>query len=348
MRVSFYTLLLGCWLCLSAMGQVVTTQPNFPTADAEITLIFDLKLAKDGRAQGLLGKQNDVYLWSGAGSTATGNAFAFQPTGQTDFSKPFTPGLMTALGNDRWQIKLKPRSYFGVPVGTPIRRLGVLLKSGDGKAQTEDFLVQIYDDSFNLSRLAPDQKRFYVEGNADLLVRYKASQTATFTVLVDGQSTARSTGTDSLRTTLSTGNQAGLQRTVIVQATSLTATSAATIADTFFFTVKPRPPVAALALGLQDGINYTGPNQATLVLYAPKKSFVYLLGEFNDWAVNPAYLMNQTPDGNRYWLDLPKLPTGETAFQYLVDGLIPWLTPTRIKFWIATTTHLFQPRPIRA
>ncbi|WP_020602597.1 alpha-amylase family glycosyl hydrolase [Spirosoma spitsbergense] len=323
MRVLFYALLLGYWLCLSAVGQVITTQPTFPTADTELTLIFDLKLAKDGRAQSLLGKQNDVYLWAGAGSTATGNAFEFQPAGQTDFSKPFTPGLMTALGNDRWQIKLKPRTYFGVPAGKPIRRLGVLLKSGDGKAQTEDLFVQIYDDSFNLSRLAPGQKRFYVEGNIDLSVRYKASQTATFTVLVDGQSTASSTGTDSLRTTLNTGNLAGLQRTVVVRATSLSATPATTVADTFFFTVKPRPPVAALTIGIQDGINYTGPNQATLVLYAPKKSFVYLLGEFNDWTISPAYLMNQTPDGNRYWLDLPNLPAGETAFQYLVDGLIP-------------------------
>ena len=323
MRITHYLLLFCGFLSHSVLGQVVTTQPAFPTADAEITLIFDLKLAQDGRAAGLRGKTNDVYLWSGAGSTATGNAFEFQPAGQTDFSKPFTPGLMTALGNDRWQIKLTPRTYFRVPTGTPIRRLGLLLKSGDGKAQTEDLSVLIYDNSFNISRLAPTQKRFYVDASSDLLVRYKASQTATFKVTLDGQTAPGSTGTDSLRTTLSTGSQAGLQRTVVVQATSLSASPAVTVADTFFFTVKPRPTVAALPVGLRDGINYTGPTKATLVLYAPKKSFVYLLGEFNDWTVSPAYLMNQTPDGNRYWLDLPNVPTGETAFQYLVDGLIP-------------------------
>ena len=58
-----------------------------------------------------------------------------------------------------------------------------------------------------------------------------------------------------------------------------------------------------------------------------KKSFVYLLGEFNDWTIAPAYLMNRTPDGTRYWLELPNLPTGETAFQYLVDGTIPVADP---------------------
>lgn len=322
MKKLYHLLILSLWSVGPALAQVVTTQPTFPTADAEVTLIFDLTQAKDSRAKGLLGKTDDVYLWSGAGSTATGNAFEFQPPGQTDFSKPFTPGKMTALGNDKWQIKLVPRTYFTVPAGTPIRRLGLLLKSGNGQAQTEDLFVSIYDNSFNLSRLSPDQKRFYVDPNASLLVRYKSSQSATYSLTLDGLVVVGSTGTDSLRTNLNTGSQSGVQRTVIVKATSLS-TPATVIADTFFFTVKPQPPVAALPVGLQDGINYTGPNKATLVLYAPKKSFVYLLGEFNDWATTPAYLMNRTPDGNRYWLELSNLPNGETAFQYLVDGTIP-------------------------
>ncbi|GAB2566202.1 alpha-amylase family glycosyl hydrolase [Spirosoma areae] len=320
-KILHYTLLLCFFAFIPALAQVVTTQPTFPTADAEVTLIFDLTQAKDGRAKGLLGKTDDVYLWSGAGSSATGDAFQFQPAGQTDFNKPFAPGKMTALGNDRWQIKLVPRTYFGVPAGTPIRKLGLLLKSGDGKSQTEDLSVAIYDNSFNLSRLSPGQKQFYVDANSLVLVRYKSSQAAMFSLTLDGQATGSSTGTDSLRAMLNTGTQAGLQRTVIVKATSVSATATA-VSDTFFFTVKPQPTVAALPAGLQDGINYSGPNKATLVLYAPKKSFVYLLGEFNDWATNPAYLMNRTPDGNRYWLELPNLPTGETAFQYLVDGLI--------------------------
>lgn len=201
--------------------------------------------------------------------------------------------------------------------------MGVLLKSGDGKAQTEDLFVTIYDNSFNFLRLSPNQKRFYVDASTPLLVRYKTSQSATIMLTLDGQPAASSTETDSLRATLNTGNQAGLQRTVIATATSLSATTGTAIADTFFFTVKPQPPVAALPTGVQDGINYTGPNKATLVLYAPKKSFVHLLGEFNDWTTTPAYLMNRTPDGTRYWLDLPNLPAGETAFQYLVDGTIP-------------------------
>ncbi len=312
----------------STQAQVVTTQPTFPTADAELTLVFDLKQAKDNRAKGLLGKTDDVYLWSGAGSVQGGNAFEFQPAGQTNFGQPFTPGRMTALGNDRWQIKLVPRTYFGVPANTPIRQLGLLLKSGNGQAQTEDFVIPIYDNRLSLLRQQPTASSFFVDTNQLITVRYKASRKATLSLTVDGQKTLTLTNTDSLRTVLSAGTNPGQQRTVIAQAIDLDRPSPESVADTFRFTVRPQPTVDALPAGLQDGINYTGATTATLVLYAPQKTFVHLLGEFNDWAMRPAYLMKRTPDGNRYWLEVTGLPAGqEVAFAYLVDGAIATADP---------------------
>ena len=113
MRTICQTIVLYCCLLLPTFGQTgspVVTQPAFPTADAEVTIIFDLKLAKDGRAKALLGKTDDVFLWSGAGRAEDSDAFEFRPAGQTEFSKHFAPGKRTALGNDRWQLKLVPRT----------------------------------------------------------------------------------------------------------------------------------------------------------------------------------------------------------------------------------------------
>lgn len=307
-----------------AIAQAVTTIPAFPTADAEVTIIIDVNEAKDGRAQGLKGKTDDVYLWSGAGTTETGNAFEFQPTGQTDFSKPFEPGKMTSLGNNRWQIKLVPRTYFKVPADKPIRRLGVLLKNGTGTAQTEDFLIRVYDNALSVSFVEPTTDNFFVDANTNLTVRARSSQKAALTLTLDGQTVAQATDRDSLTATLNTGPQTGNRRTVIFRAQ----TASATAADTFFFTVRPQPPVAALPSGLKDGINYTGPDKVTLVLFAPQKSFVYLIGEFSNWQASAPYLMKRTPDGNRYWLELTGLEAGrEVAFQYLVDGTLPVADP---------------------
>lgn len=317
-------LLTVLWLSgfVPALAQLVTTQPTFPTADAEVTIIVDLKQAKDGRAAGLLGKTNDVYLWSGAGRTETGNAFEFSPAGQTNFNAPYTPGTMTSLGNDKWQIKLVPRTYYNVPANTPIRRLGLVVKNGAGTAQTEDFFVPIYDAKLTVSFARPTARFLLVEPNTTISVRANVSAKSTLTLRVNGVTSASATNADSLVASVSTGSAINTIRKIV--ATAQTATE--TASDSFLLYVKPTPAVAVLPAGLRDGINYsaTDPTSATLVLYAPKKTFVLVLSEQNDWTPDPASLMNRTPDGDRYWLPLTGLKSGqELAFQYLVDGQIP-------------------------
>ncbi|WP_018478680.1 alpha-amylase family glycosyl hydrolase [Pontibacter roseus] len=337
-------------LPLLSIGQAVQTIPAFPTESQEVTLIFDVKQAKDSRARNLLGKTDDVYLWSGAGTVGSTNAFEYQPAGQTNFSQPFAPGKMTYLGNDRWELKLVPKQYFGVPAGKTINRLGLLLKNGNGTAQTEDFFVDIYTNSLQVVLESPAGENLFVEANAAIPVKASASAPATLTVRLGNTVVHTVTNSDRLAYSLSAGNQAGVTRTVEVEAR--TATETAT--DRFTFTVKPKPAVAALPSGLKDGINYTGPDKAVLVLYAPNKSFVYAIGEFNEWQRSPQYLMKRTPDGTRYWLELANLPVGqEVAFQYLVDGTIavadPYaekiLDPDHDRFIPAATYPNLKPYP---
>lgn len=353
MQTRFLLLVFTALLSQLSFGQAVTTIPAFPTADQEITLIFDVTQMKDNRAAGLLGKTNDVFLWSGAGSTDAGDAFQYQPAGQTNFSVPFMPGAMTSLGNNKWQIKFVPRTYFGVPAGQPIKRLGVLLKSGNGAAQTEDLFVKIFENKLSVTRTEPTDKNFFVAANSSILFRGKASQRATLSLTVDGQPVAQPTVADSLRATLNAGSATGVRRTVIFRAQ----TSTEVAADTFFFAVRPEPPVAVLPAGLQDGVTYTSATTATLVLFAPKKNFVYAIGEFNNWQSSPAYLMNRTPDGNRYWIELKNLiPGAEAAYQYLVDGTLavadPYaeklLDPNNDKFISAANYPALKPYPAGA
>ena len=96
-RISLQCLLLF-FILQNAYSQLVTTDSYFPNGDKELTIVCDLKEAKDTRAAGLLGKTSDVYLWSGAGTGD--NAFEFQPTGQTNFNAPLEMGRMTSLGNN--------------------------------------------------------------------------------------------------------------------------------------------------------------------------------------------------------------------------------------------------------
>jgi 1,4-alpha-glucan branching enzyme len=82
----------------------------------------------------------------------------------------------------------------------------------------------------------------------------------------------------------------------------------------------PREPVARQRpAGISEGINYIDDTSATLLLYAPKKKHIHLLGDFNNWTKDHDYQLYQ--DGDYWWYTLTGLEKGqEYGFQYLVDN----------------------------
>ncbi|MHA8093401.1 alpha-amylase family glycosyl hydrolase [Aquirufa lenticrescens] len=336
MRLIFFLL-----FSISAYAQV-TTEEIFPTGDKEITLIFDLKLAKDSRASGLLGKTSDVFLWSGAGDSEAGDAFKYQPAGQTNFSVPFEKGKMTSLGNDKWSIKLNPRTYFNVPAGNPIVKLGLLLKSGDGKAQTEDFILKLYAGSYALKWLSPTESFTLAEAGTSVNVRAKFSATSSISLKSAGTVLSSSASSDSINYTYALGTEKGKLHTLILEGTAGTST----IKDSVRILTKPLVVTEALPAGIKDGVNYVG-NKVVLCFYAPSTSFVYAIGEFSNWSALPAYLMKKTADGLRYWIDLGVQEAGkEVAYQFWVDGKLAVADPLTEKIldpnndtYITATTY---------
>jgi 1,4-alpha-glucan branching enzyme len=304
---------LQCTLLLfvfqSSYSQVVTTDSYFPNAQKEITIFFDLKQTNDIRVAGLLGKTSDVFLWSGAGTAD--NAFEYQPTGQTNFNVPFEMGRMTSLGNDRWSIKLKPRDYYKVPAGRTIKKLGLLLKTGDGKTQTEDFILDLFDDGLYFKIIEPDLTQVFEENQAVSITLITSS-------VVDKIKFENKVFLKEFNAT----NSASISINVSQIPLNLTiVNSNQTINEEIRFNIKPKNTILNLPPNIKDGINYINDNTVTFSFFVPKKSYVYLIGDFNDWQINPKYLMNQTPDGERYWLTINNLEKGkEYAFQYLVDG----------------------------
>jgi len=91
--------------------------------------------------------------------------------------------------------------------------------------------------------------------------------------------------------------------------------------DSLYYFVSEEVIVAELPAGVIDGINYIDTSTVTLVLHAPFKEEVFLIGDFNNWELSNDYLMYRTPDNERYWITLDSVNKGEEyAFQYLVDG----------------------------
>ncbi len=90
--------------------------------------------------------------------------------------------------------------------------------------------------------------------------------------------------------------------------------------------VPPTVVDAARPEGLQDGITFVDESTVRLSLFAPFKSFVHVIGDFNDWTPDDDALLFRdadpaNPDSVWWWTEITDLTPGEpVAFQYLIDG----------------------------
>ena len=313
----FYSLIILFFVSVLSHAQIVTTSPIFPVDNQSLTITFDAKQANDSRASGLLGLTSGVYLWSGAGSTEDGDAFEFEPTGQEDFNQPFAPGEMTFLGNDVWEITINPRSYFGVPDGTPIEKLGVLFKNANGAAQTENIIIEMYSENEFAYLLNAPSLPVFLDVGANLDIDFVTSQAADITLYIDDVLiTSQMSATQLTHTEVVSGPG---DHTVRITADN----GSEIIEENFGYIVRQNTQELARPTGILRGINYdiSDPTKATLCLQAPNKSNVYVLGDFNDWTPSTAYQMNS--DGDLFWLEITGLTPGqEYAFQYLVNETI--------------------------
>ena len=125
-------------------------------------------------------------------------------------------------------------------------------------------------------------------------------------------------------------------------------------ADSAFYFIRTATVTEPVPAGLKPGVNVTGDNDATFLLYAPGKNSVFVLGDFNDWIYCDEGFMKQSPDGNWFWIAVSGLdPADEYGFQYMIDESIripdPYTTkvldPWNDKYIDAATYPDLKPYP---
>ena len=318
MKKTIFTLFfafIGVFCC----AQALKVTPQFPSAEGQITLTFNLDDAKDSRKNGLLNKTSGLYIWAWGGSDINNKVSEFGPDGQTSFSSAYAPGSLTHVAGNTWSISLTPNQYLTIPSGKTLRWMGILVKNADGSAQTEDFVVDLFEQNqLWVQFKKPVSEQFFVAPNEIIPVQASASKRSELTISVDGKMII-----SKVDTLISAEINAGLSdnKRHTVEVTAILEGQSAK--DSFSYIVAPTPRVANLPAGVKNGINYTSATSVTLVLYAPDKKFIYVLGEFNNWQEDAGFIMNRTPDGDTYWLEINNLVAQqEYPFQYFVDGEI--------------------------
>ncbi|HWC54411.1 MAG TPA: alpha-amylase family glycosyl hydrolase, partial [Chitinophagaceae bacterium] len=246
------------------------------------------------------------------------------------------------LGNNKWQYTITGslRTFFGITTGSEtIKKIAILFRSGDGSkvqrnTDASDMYIPVYDNSIAATRFTdplfqptyiPQPEPLTKSSGDNINLTAIANKTSTMKLYMNGsviQTTPNTTTISANPTITTSGNQV-----IVAEAND----GVSTKTDTLQFYASSGVAIAPLPAGVRDGINYESDNTAvTLVLYAPSKNRVSVIGEFpgSNWTEQTQYQMNRTPDGNYWWLRITGLTAGtEYAFQYLVDGSIKIADP---------------------
>ncbi len=335
---SLWALMLLLSWASAARAQVVTTSPSpFRDTDA-VTLTFD---ATQGDA-GLKDFADDVYIYTGVVTQSpTGTTWTRVKSPSFNVPDPAAKMTRSAANPNRYTITYVPRTYYpGLTASESVYRLAMLFRSGDGTKSGRgpgDIYIDVAQDAFNLRFTNPAgvPPFSFVQGVATP-VTVTTGLAATITLRQDGTQVAQVTNATSLTANVTVA--AGASSVLTATASDGTNTGTASI------TVLSRPPVitAPLPAGARpDGITYINNGTSAILSFtAPRKSFVHVIGDFNNWQPTAATYMSRTtassPAGlsdvagsaadataGRWWVQINGLTPGtEYAYQFLVDGQI--------------------------
>jgi len=349
MKKAIFTLLILS-ISVWSLAQVVTTNPTVVTQNGSpVDIIFDATLGNAGLKDY---KGTDVYAYTGVITTVSNGSWVHAPSAWLDNSAKY---LMTSLGNNKWKLSITPSiaTYYGITTGETVTKLAFVFRNSTGATTGRDtggadILVNVYQSGLNVIFTSPSANQNIALGTTQT-IQFGASTPSNLNLFINGTSvqTATSASTLSFSYTFATaGNY------VLIAQASL---SGVLVADTIQVFVPEAVNNQIRPTGVKDGINYIDNTTVTLVMYAPGKTNIFLIGDFNNWTQLNSYQLKK--DGDYWWYTLTGLTPGQLyGFQYLVDGTLkvsdPYtemvLDPSNDKYINATSTVFpnLKPYPV--
>ena len=322
------TIFICSFLFSISQAQIVVTEPEYPTQQDSIVVIFD---ATQPGAEELLNYSGTVYAHSGVNT----NLGSWQHV-IGDWGNNQNQPALVRLGTNLYKLTIGyPREFYTVTnPAEQILQLALVFRSSDATLQTRpDIFIDLYEPGLNVIFKNPvvsndfgDPQRSpaFIKEDSSIQIDIRAVEIGTklsqLSLFIDGTLTSQTTA-DSLFFLFSYNNYTpGPHDAVAVGVDTAGQIDSAYIIMFVNPTIVNQPPPS----GMEQGINYNNESSVTLLLFAPYKEFVYLIGDFNDWKVETDYFLNRyeiDSDNVVWWITLDNVTQGtEYAFQYLVDG----------------------------
>jgi pullulanase/glycogen debranching enzyme len=301
------------------ISSITYSQVTITPAIFEVTESITIHLDANSSATDCNGfsTPSKVYLHAGVGTET--DAFGTSVVG--NWGQDDGVGEMTFnAANSRWEITFVPKTYFGLTdtEADNITRLGFVFRNETGVQELkdngcEDFIFAV--GSFQLTLTTPANSITVLNSGETLPISASTSLIANYTLKANGTSVNQQNDIiDYTYTPTITENT-----NFILEATN----NGETQTQTFQAVVRPTVTEASVPTGLKDGINFntTDATKATLVIYAPGKDFIHVIGDFNNWEIDNAYLLNKDTTTDRFWIELTGLTSLQNhTYQYLIEA----------------------------
>jgi len=296
-------------------AQIITSNPDLPTPGQAVTIYYDATLGTGG----LEDFAGDVYAHTGV-ITDQSTDFSDWKYVKTNWGVNTEETKLSRESDNLYSLEIGPsiREYYGVPAQETITHLAFVFRSADSSKEGKDdggkdIFAEVFDDAYAVTIIQPD-KDLVVNVGATILFEAASNLTSDLSLFI-GETLVKSENGTSISHSFIMDTSGDYW--IHVSASS----GGEEVADSVFVHVLETIPEVPLPATLVDGINYIDNQEVQLVLYAPGKEHVFVIGDFNKWTPGSASRMNK--DGDRFWITLDGLEAGtEYAFQYLVDGTL--------------------------
>jgi len=308
-------LLFPLWSQVQA--QEVTSNPTPIIANQAVTITFKATSTSNP----LYNYTGDVYMYTGV-STNRGD---WRYLIQSEWLDNNEKGKMTRTAANTWTMTMPDgvRAFYEVADNEQVTKIALVVRDATGnKGTPNDVFLNVTDNDLYIT-LTPGSDQVVSKGTKMNLMANATERCSKFRLLLNDTQLKESSNATYV---FQTGYQFATEGSFVLKAEGTSQSSGKTKSASINITVLPEVQNQPRPSGTNAGINITGPTSATLVLYAPEKGNVILLGDFNDWKISGNYMLKK--DGDYWWITLNNLESGkEYAFQYLVDGDIKIADP---------------------
>lgn len=304
----------------------VSSSPAFPTVSAPVTIYFD---ATEGN-QGLKDYSGDVYVHTGVitDESADGDLTDWKYV-VTEWGENTASTKLNREGPNLYSFTISDiREYYGVPEDEKILKLAMVFRSSDSEQEGKgengtDLFIDLYEAGIHVKFNKPSEESVVMALNETLDIEVLGgaidTELESIRLIREGTELAQ-VGGDTLTYSITAETEGRTELVAIASGTDGQTDTA------YVYYVVPIPVEdAPRPDGVDQGIKYhpEDPGKVTLSLLAPYKSRIYVIGEFNNWQVQPEYQMKREFVASNevyWWLEITGLEPGkEYAFQYLID-----------------------------